>query len=94
MSNGTEFHNCRSPISSKIRSLLITLTKRPSEYNEIAPKIEYWIEYVLTEPLMTIDDLVERVSPMAWDERGSQLHISRFLKEFREAPMLYGVDKK
>ena len=86
MSNGTEFHNCRSPISSKIRSLLITLTKRPAEYNQIAPKIEYWIEYVLRERLTTVDELVEGVSHVAWEDGGSYASVGRFLEEFRDAP--------
>lgn len=59
----------------------------PSTYDEVAPKIEWWIEYVLGEQFMTTSDLVERVSPVAWDSpRPSHSDISRFLKEFREAP--------
>ena len=86
MPNGNEFHNCRSPISSKIRYLLVTLTKKPSEYNQIAPKIEYWIDYVLRERFTTVDELVEGVSHVAWADGGSYASVGRFLKEFRDAP--------
>ena len=80
------FHSCQDPISSKIRSLLVCLTKRPSEYDEIAPKIEYWIEYVLREHLTTVDELVEGVSYVAWEDGGSYSNVGRFLKELRDAP--------
>jgi len=58
----------------------------PSTYDEIAPKIEYWIEFALTEYFTTTSDLAERVSPVAWDARGTHSDISRFLKEFHDAP--------
>ena len=86
MSDGPGFHNCKSPISNKIRSLLIFLTNKPSEYDRITPKIEYWIEYVLREHFTTVDALVEGVSYVAWDNGGSYEGVARFLKEFRDAP--------
>ena len=86
MSNGPDFHNCKSPISSKICSLLFSLTNKPSEYHQIIPKIEYWIEYVLCEHFTTVDELVDGVSCMAWWSGGSYEGIARFFKEFRDAP--------
>jgi len=80
------FHNRRSCISSKVRLLLISLTKQPSDYNKITPKIEYWIEYVLREQFTTVDELVEDISYMAWDLGGSYSSVARLLKEFHDAP--------
>lgn len=80
------FHNRREPICSKIRSLLISLTKEPLNYDEITPKIEYWIEYVLHHRLATVDELVEGISGVAWDDGGSFSVVGRFLKEFNDAP--------
>ena len=86
MSNGTDFHDCKKPIVNKIRSLLAFLVKKPSEYDQIAPKIEYWIEYVLREDFMTVDDLVEGVSYVAWGDCACYANVPRFLKEFHDAP--------
>ena len=86
MSDIPGYHNHKKHIALKIRSLLISLTKEPSKYDEIAPKIEYWIEYVLREGFSTVDDLVERVSYVAWDSGGSFASVGKFLKEFRDAP--------
>jgi hypothetical protein len=83
MSSG--YHNRKGPICSKIRSLLLPW-KEPSKYDQIAPKIEYWIEYVLREDFATVDELVEGVSDVAWDYSGSYADVGRFLKEFRDAP--------
>ena len=80
------YHNRQEPICSKIRSLLISLTKDPSKYDEIAPKVEYWIEYVLRHRFATVDELVEGVSGVAWDDGGPFSSIGRFLKEFNDAP--------
>jgi len=79
-------HNRRPHIASKIRSLLISLTNTPSKYDEITPKIEYWIEYVLRERFTTVDELVEGVSYVAWDQGGSYASVGRFFKEFYDAP--------
>ena len=86
MSDVPGFHNRKNPISSKIRSLLVSLTKKPSEYDEITPKIEYWIEYVLREDFITVDELAEGVSYVAWENGGSYEGVARFLKEFQDAP--------
>jgi hypothetical protein len=83
MSDGPGYHNRQPAIATKICSLLSYLN--PSTYDEIAPKIEYWIEYVITEQFTTIDDLVKRVSSVAWGA-GCYSSISRFLKEFHDAP--------
>jgi hypothetical protein len=84
MSNGPGFHNRQIVLAETICNLLYDL--EPSTYDEIAPNIEYWVHYAITEKLTTIEDLVERVSPVAWSDRGSHSHISRFLKEFRDTP--------
>jgi hypothetical protein len=77
------YHNRQPVLATRIRHLLCSLS--PSTYDEIAPKIEYWIEYVITEQFTTTDDLVERVSFVAWECHESR-HIARFFKEFRDAP--------
>ena len=84
MSNGPNPHSPQIVLAATICNLLYDLG--PSTYNEIVPTVEYWIERALTEHFTTTTDLVEGVSSVAWDDRGSHPHISRFLKEFREAP--------
>ena len=87
MSGEYGYHNRKGRICSQICSLLISLTERPSEYDQIAPKIEYWIEYVLGEDFTTVDELVEGVSYVAWDTSGGFFApVGKFLKEFRDAP--------
>jgi len=89
MFSGPGFHNRKNPILSKIRSLLISLTHvDPSKdaYDRITKKIEYWIEYVLRERLMAVDELVEGVSYVAWEDGGSFANVGRFLKDFRDVP--------
>jgi len=80
------FHKRGHYVALKIRSLLVSLTKQPSEYDEIASKIEYWIEYVLREQFTTVDELVEGVSQVAWDGSILFANVARFLKEFSDAP--------
>ena len=79
-------HNRRPHITSKIRSLIKSLIEEPSEYDKIAPNIEYWIEYVLCERFVTVDELVEDISYMAWEQGESFASVGRFLKEFLDAP--------
>ena len=86
MSSEPGYHNRQPVLAENICNLLYSLS--PSTYDEIAPKIEYWIECVIAEEFTTVDDLVERVSSVAWEDRGSQSDISRFLKEFRGATHL------
>jgi hypothetical protein len=75
----------REPICSRVRNLLKTLANGTSNYDHIAPKIEYWIEYVLCEGFTSVDELVEGVSGVAWGGvQGS--NIGRFLREFSDAP--------
>ena len=86
MTIGPGYHNRRGPICSKIRSLLISLSKEPSNYDQIAPKVEYWIEYVLREGFATVDELVEGVSGVGWDDGVSHANVARFFREFYDAP--------
>ena len=71
MPKSSSYHQRKEWISWKISSLLIRLDEEPSEYDEIAPKIKYWIEYVLREEFLMVDELVEEVSYVAWDGGGS-----------------------
>jgi hypothetical protein len=65
--------------------MLNALEHSSSDYDHIAPKIEYWIEYVLREGFASVDELVEGISRIAWEgSRGS--NIGRFLREFSDAP--------
>ena len=89
----TRYDDRKGPICSKIYSLLILLTNEPSKYDELAPKIEYWIEYVLCEQFVTVDELVEGVSGVPWDGGGSFTSVGRFLKEFQDAPQRSGQAK-
>jgi hypothetical protein len=77
------YHNRQPVLATKIRNLLRSLS--PSTYDQIAPKVEYWIEYGITEQFTTTDDLVERLSFVAWECNESH-DIARFFKEFRDAP--------
>ena len=87
MSGKEGYHNRKLFIYSNIRNLLIYLTREPSRYDQIAPKIEYWIEYVLREDFLTVDELVEEVSHVAWDQGGGSFaSVGRFLREFHDAP--------
>jgi hypothetical protein len=84
MSSGPGYHNCQFILATKICKLLLSLS--PSTYDEIAPKLRYWIEYAISEQFTTIDDLVAQVSSVVWENRGSRSDILRFLKELRDAP--------
>jgi hypothetical protein len=55
-------------------------------YEEVAPKIKYWIEVALTQQLTTIDKLVECVSDIAWTGDRSPASFARLLKELRDSP--------
>jgi len=87
MVKGASFHNRQPCIALKIRSLLTSLTENPSENEKITPKLEYWIEYVLSERFATVDELVEGVSTVMWElSDPCARSVARFLKEFRDAP--------
>jgi hypothetical protein len=70
MTEGLGHNNRREPIRSKIRSLLVVLSEGSSNYDHIAPNIEYWIESVLREGFALVDELVEGVSAVAWGGAG------------------------
>ena len=84
MSSSPGYHNREAVIIRKICSLIHFLN--PTTYNEIATKIEYWIEYGFTEHSTTVDELVEQVSLVPWAPHSSHASVVRFLKEFRDAP--------
>ena len=73
-------------IALKIRTLLSSLPQQPLGYDEITPKIGFWIEYVLREQFTTVDELVEGVSSVAWEHCISYESVACFLKEFRDEP--------
>ena len=82
--SGPGYHHRAISISAKISSLfrLLDIPK----YDEIAPKIEYWIEFALAQQLTTVDELVEQVSFLVWNGLRSCTSFSRFLREFRDSP--------
>lgn len=80
------YHNRGEHICQKIRSLLISLDCHSSKYREVASKAEYWIEYALRERFITVGELVEGVSYVAWDNGADPANVGRFLREFRDAP--------
>ena len=82
LSNDPGYHNRQPILATNISNLLYSLDS--STYDEIAPKIEYWIEYVLREGFTTVDELVEGVSSKVWSQAG--FCVARFLKEFFDAP--------
>jgi hypothetical protein len=84
MFSETDYQNRRLVLASNICNLLHNLS--PSTYDEIAPKLDFWIEYVLEEQFTTTDDLANRLSRVAWEKNGSHSDISRFLREFHDAP--------
>ena len=86
MSDRQSYRNRQEHFYAKIQSLFLSLCNEPSNYDLIAPKIEYWIEYVLHEQSITVDELVEGVSHVAWGGGGSYAVFGRFFKELRDAP--------
>jgi len=84
MSGGTGYHNRGIVFAAKISNLLRSLDW--ATCREISPKVEYWIDYALTEQSVNADDLVDQLSPMMWENRSSDPHVVRFLKEFHDAP--------
>ena len=86
MASNPGYHHHKTVLATNISDLLCALG--PSTYDEVAPKIEYWIEHVITERFMTADDLVEQLSPLAWkpSPENHRPAIPRFLKEFHDAP--------
>ena len=84
MSNKTDPQNRQAVAALHVCNMLYDLNS--SSYDEVLPKLEFWIEYVLDEGFTTTTDLADRVSCVAWEDRGSHSDISRFLREFRDAP--------
>jgi len=82
LSNDPGYHNRQPILATNISDLLYSLNS--STYDEIAPKVEYWIEYVLREGFTTVDELVGGVSSRVWGQGG--FHVARFFKEFFDAP--------
>lgn len=80
------YHGCKKYICQKIRSLLLSLNCHSPKYREVASKVEYWIEYALHEHFITVGELVEGVSYVAWDDGGDPVNVGQFLREFRDAP--------
>lgn len=78
------YHNREDILAAHIRRLLTSLC--PPAYDKIATKAEYWIEYAITEQLMTPKDLAERISSVAWSFEDENSDLLRFLKEFHDAP--------
>ena len=84
MSGETGYHRRGVVIGTKISNLLCSLG--PETYDEISPKIEYWIEYALTKQSVNSKDLVDQVSSVAWHVRSSDMDVARFLKELSDTP--------
>lgn len=84
MSDEANSHKRQLVLALNIRNLLYDLN--PSTYYKVAPKVEFWIEYALEEHFMGVADLVDQISCVAWGNRGSHSDVSRFLKQFRDAP--------
>ena len=71
-------------IIPKICSLLRSLG--PSTYDDVAPKVEYWIECALNDHSIPVGQLAEQVASVPWtSSHGSHASVVRFLKEFRDA---------
>ena len=70
--------------SAKIYTLFFALDLKT--YDEVAQKLEYWIETVLSQRFTTVAKLVEYVSTIAWTTHKSPASLARFLKEFRDSP--------
>ena len=78
------YQNRSTYVSRKIHFFFSRIDTQ--RYDEIAPKIEYWTEFALTQQLTTVDKLVEHVSDLAWTIHPSPASVGRFLKEFRDSP--------
>ena len=84
MSRRRGYDNRQAVIVPKIYSLFHSLD--PSTYDEVAPKVEYWIEYAFAEHSTTVEDLLGEVAVVAWVSHNSHASVARFLKEFQDAP--------
>ena len=79
------YHNCGISVSGKIYDIFRQLN--PQTCGDLTPRIESWIEVALTQELTTVDELIVRVSNLAWFGPGDGFHSSfaRFLKRFRDS---------
>ena len=84
MSGAPGYHNRGIVIAAKISNLLCSLG--PATYEDLSPKIEFWIESALTEQSVNAEGLVDHLSSTIWVSRSSDAAAARFLKEFRDAP--------
>ena len=80
------FQSCGVCVSNQICFLFSWLDSGPETYDEVAPKIEYWIELALTKQFITVDKLVEDISALAWDTSCCPASFVRFLREFLDSP--------
>ena len=78
------YDNRGTGVSARIYSLLSYLDT--PTYDELAPKIEYWIELALTQQLTTVGELVDHLSILPWTIYRCPTSFARFLKEFRDSP--------
>ena len=78
------YQNRHIGVSETIYTLLFRLNTQT--YQEIVPKLEYWIEFAFSQQFTTIAKLVEHVSAIVWAYNKSPESIARFLKEFRGSP--------
>ena len=62
-------HNCKTALGDSVGGLLYLL--RPSTYDKMTPKIEFWIEYIIKEGFSTPKDLAEQLSDIAWRNHNS-----------------------
>jgi len=77
------YQNRGISVSEKIFWLFSCLNTQT--YDEVAPKIEHWIELALTQEFTTVDKLVEDVSGLAWTASSCPASFARFLREFRDS---------
>ena len=78
------YQNRDTGVSAKIYNLLSYLNVET--YQEIVPKLEYWIEFAFSQQFTTAARLAEYVSAIAWVEHRSTASLARFLKELRDSP--------
>ena len=82
--SGFGYHDCKTTLGANVRGFLYSL--RPSTYDKMTPRVEFWIEYIIKEGFSTPKDLAEQLSDIAWHFYDINAEVPRFLKEFRDAP--------
>jgi len=81
MSEETGHHQRGVAIGTKISNLLRSFG--PATYDEISPKVQYWIDCALTEQSVNVHDLVDQLSSTIWNGRSSDADI---VWEFHDTP--------